>query len=299
VLGIIILNYNTYEKTIDCINSILETVKIPYKIYLIDNKSVNNSYDLLIAKYKENKSIKIIQTKSNIGFARGNNLGIQFAESEGCEYLLFSNNDIIYCEDTINILYKTITERKAFLVGPQIVGIDGEVHSTIKYRHPSWLEYIKTETYLSCLLNKSKIALPNKLCEVHWITACSILVDAQKFKEIGNFDANTFLYYEEYILSYKAVQKNYVQLYQPLVKAIHYHGASTDKQNIFIYLEHLKSEIYYFKYYIKWNRIKLYIIWLIRNAEVLFSFGKVKKWSEIYKFFNEGRKIVFEIGHSH
>ena len=74
-LAVIIINYNKYEKTIECIESI-ENSKIndEYKIYLLDNNSTNNSVDILRNKFKNYRNLEIIESNENIGYARGNNL---------------------------------------------------------------------------------------------------------------------------------------------------------------------------------------------------------------------------------
>ena len=82
MFAIIIINYNSYEKTIDCINSIRETANVPYKIYLIDNASTNESATVLEKEYKDAADVRLILSDENLGYARGNNLCIKEAVKE-------------------------------------------------------------------------------------------------------------------------------------------------------------------------------------------------------------------------
>lgn len=65
-IAIIIINYNKYEKTIECIESIRKSNFNNYKIYLLDNNSQNNSYNILNNRYKNKNYIEIIHSKENL-----------------------------------------------------------------------------------------------------------------------------------------------------------------------------------------------------------------------------------------
>lgn len=65
-IAIIIINYNKYEKTIECINTIKKSKFKNYKIYLLDNNSQNDSYNILYEKYKNDNYIEMIYSKENL-----------------------------------------------------------------------------------------------------------------------------------------------------------------------------------------------------------------------------------------
>ena len=73
--GIVILNYNDYETTINMLNSIKDYDSLDH-IVVVDNKSTDNSYEVL--KPYESKKIDVIQSKSNKGYSYGNNVGIKY-----------------------------------------------------------------------------------------------------------------------------------------------------------------------------------------------------------------------------
>ena len=92
-LTIIILNYESYWETIQCVDSIIDNA-IHTHILIVDNASTNDSVNKLHEKYDTNDCIEIITSKHNLGFAKGNNLGISYARKKfHTDYILLLNSD--------------------------------------------------------------------------------------------------------------------------------------------------------------------------------------------------------------
>ena len=98
---IIILNWNGYNDTLECISSVDKIDYKNHKVILIDNGSDTNEIDNILIHFP---NIKIIKSKENLGFSGGNNLGIEHSIKEGAEYLLLLNNDTIVEPDFLNFL---------------------------------------------------------------------------------------------------------------------------------------------------------------------------------------------------
>ena len=89
----IILNYNNYTDTINCIHSLQSTIRRDmYDIIVVDNNSSNDSVSQL---RKCLNDVEIIPNKVNRGYANGNNIGIKIAESRGYIYICILNNDTV------------------------------------------------------------------------------------------------------------------------------------------------------------------------------------------------------------
>jgi len=102
-VSVIILNYNTFQLTCNCIASVIEFTKdISYEIILVDNQSTECDADLFKDKFP---FIKLIKSPENGGFAKGNNLGIGFATGE---LILLLNSDTYLSEDAISKQFITI-----------------------------------------------------------------------------------------------------------------------------------------------------------------------------------------------
>src|SRR5437763_942905 len=88
MLSIIIINYNTFELTCNCIESVIQyTTTIPYEIILVDNASTECDAELFKKRFPQ---IKLVKNPENNGFAKGNNLGIKHAEGDA---ILLLNSD--------------------------------------------------------------------------------------------------------------------------------------------------------------------------------------------------------------
>lgn len=95
-LSIIIINYNTFETTCNCLDSFYAfEPKIAYEIILVDNASTECNPDLFKEKYP---SITLVKSATNLGFAGGNNLGLNYATGS---FILLLNSDTIFIEDCI------------------------------------------------------------------------------------------------------------------------------------------------------------------------------------------------------
>ena len=94
----VILNYNLYQDTISCVASIKNRIDTRrYKIIIVDNASVNGAGELLREYYKTDQQIEIILLTKNIGFAKGNNIGINQARLEGASFICRSVLTEISC----------------------------------------------------------------------------------------------------------------------------------------------------------------------------------------------------------
>ena len=295
MVGIAIINYNKYEKTIECIDSIRKTTNIPYKVYLIDNGSNNESGKILSEKYSDSNDVEVILSEDNLGYAKGNNICIDRMFKDGCDYGVISNNDIICTKDSIELLINTLVDNpKYLLVGPKILSPTGKNQKSIILKQYGKLEYLKKNTYLYKLNRKSINKEINEIekiidfCRVSWVSAAFFAFDIKKMIQVEKFDPNTFLFFEEYILATKASNHGFVLGYNPNAKVIHDHGFTTGGGvNINSKIAADQSEYYYINKFSKNGIVFLAILRVVRKMEVLFTFGKRKEFSSIHKYSKE------------
>ena len=290
MLAIAIINYNEYNKTIECIESIINSNFDNYKIYLLDNGSTNDSYIYLAKKYKNSPRIMLIKSKKNLGYANGNNLLLKYIEQDGCEYAIISNNDIIYNKVAINQLYDKIRKSDYLIVAPQVRLPSGEYQKNNRIKRKSFWDYLLHETYFNKLFPEKNFSLDISR-EVYWVAGCCFIVNMQKFKKIGYFDKNTFLYYEEYIISEKALSNKYKLFYDVNAKVIHYHGVSMGDVNVKVFLAHLKSELYFWRKYRNASNLKIIMLYCIRKVEIKISLYKRKRKKDYKEYQKEAKKI--------
>lgn len=255
MLGIVVLNYNSKQETIGCIDSIERTASnIDYKIYLVDNCSTDDSYKELLSKYSNNDKVSVMETTENRGFSAGNNIGFKQAEKDGCEFVLCTNADVIFKAESISILMETMSkDENCGVVGPKVYCGDGTIQNCNKgiltarllllrkkgFRIFDWFGAEKKYTYKNYKYDK-------KIIISGMVSGCCFLIRTKLLKEIGYLDENVFLYHEEDILGamIRATNKYYVCL-DPAAEIVHLGGKSTIKSSVFIRYHEFKSGMYY------------------------------------------------------
>ena len=262
ILGIIILNYNNWEVTIKCVESIESKCQLKYKIFIVDNNSNNDSFYMLSKKYNGNSKIEIIKNKVNLGYAAGNNVGIKKAINEGIKHCIITNNDVLFKENSIENLYNFIKEEPdAAVVGPKILSTNGNI------QHSSLLSRIRRidAFEIGRLFKQKQLDEENekKPSIVYSVSGSCFIIDVNKFIQIKAFDEGTFLYNEENILGQQISQSLYHVYFLPNAEIIHEHGASTGKMNLFVCTEYIKSSLYYWKKYRNASKIMLYCIYYV------------------------------------
>jgi len=102
-VSVIILNWNQPEFTVNCVKSVLKQSYQDFEILLVDNGSEDNSLEIFKREFGKNEKIRILETGKNLGYAGGNNFGVEHAKGE---YIVILNNDTIaeekWLEELVN-----------------------------------------------------------------------------------------------------------------------------------------------------------------------------------------------------
>lgn len=128
-IGVVLLNYNGYEDTINCIKTLINQKNVNMSLVIVDNKSINDSYKILkdfVKEYEEKYDITVMSTNSNLGFARGNNVGIRFLRNDkNCDFVFILNNDTLvkdpYAIEKLMALY----HEGVGVINPKCCDFDG------------------------------------------------------------------------------------------------------------------------------------------------------------------------------
>ncbi|MBR4624448.1 MAG: glycosyltransferase, partial [Alphaproteobacteria bacterium] len=105
--SIIIVNYQKYEDTLACVDSILKSKTTEdYRIVIIDNASPNDSWERL-QTFNSNSKVVTIQAKENNGYCAGNNIGIKYSlENIKPDYIWILNPDTLVKDDCLEKLHR-------------------------------------------------------------------------------------------------------------------------------------------------------------------------------------------------
>ena len=264
--GIIILNYNDYETTIEMINQIKDYKCLDY-ILIVDNLSTDKSYKVL--KKLERDTIKVIQTKENKGYAYGNNFGIKYlVDNYKVDFIIISNPDIILTEKDIKKLQEDLKDNKTIdLIAPNIKEL-GNIKRG--WRLPSFKDDLLLNLNYFHKVAEKKLLYPEynykeKLTKVDAVSGCFFMIRKTSFEKIGFFDENTFLYYEENIIGKKLKDNNMNTYVDNEVFITHNLSVSVDKSinSIRKYKILKDSQKYYEKNY---NNLNIFGMILLRTT---------------------------------
>lgn len=260
---LIVLNYNDYDTTCSLISR-AETFQSINKIIVVDNCSTDNS--LIKLRKIVSEKIDVISTDENNGYASGNNFGAYYAITKYLpQYLIIANPDIIFDEELVLKMQEIFSGYNKVGIVSGKMNCKSEIQLQIAWKRPSYTDcLLENLILLKRILGERNIYDYNyfqeDVVEVEVLPGSFFMIEATVFENIGGFDEETFLYYEENILSHKLRRSNYVNYLITTKEYVHNHSVSINKSisSVKRRLEICQnSREIYCKKYLKINTIKM------------------------------------------
>ncbi|MEI7628229.1 MAG: glycosyltransferase family 2 protein [Bacteroidota bacterium] len=264
-VAIILVNWNGYEFTNDCILSLKKASYTNYSIVVVDNNSTDGSGLQLQLQYPE---IIFLFSPENKGFTGGNNMGFEYAIQKGFDYVMMLNNDTFVEPDFLEHLVNYLDQYPT----------TGAVQPRIYFNHNKSLLWNGGNGYYKGIgwpytSGENQQPRPQHLIikEMSWITGCALMVRTSILKQTGLLAQNMFMYKEDVDLSFRIKNLGYQLTYIPASIVYHIAGSSIkkklkDKEGIVDPMVH---------YYNQRNRIwiqKKYTSWYYIPTLFLFNF---------------------------
>lgn len=188
-VGIVISNYNGWQDTVQCLESLQKQTYRDFEIILLDDASTNDSVQQLQKHLTENTVF--LPQEANSGFAAVNNVGMRRALADGCDWVLLLNNDTVVAPDFLETLLRetpagAVSCPKMLFLDPpdEIWFAGGELdRATGKVKHLGGHE-------------KDGPAFAEKK-QVSFITFCCVLLPRQVVEEVSFLDETLFMYCED------------------------------------------------------------------------------------------------------
>ncbi|MFT3748751.1 MAG: glycosyltransferase [Agriterribacter sp.] len=286
LVSIIIVNYKSEEKTINFIETELSKIKLPNRVVIVNNGADTESDHTLTTRLKaqlitnilsddidKEKRCFVISEQDNLGFARGNNIGADFAQKNfKSKYLIFSNNDLRFItQSTVEMLIEKLERLpgKFAGIGPAVIGLDHKHQSPIIYLSffKKWFLGLWVTPFLN---EKQKLRIYKidrnnfKEGQYYSLMGSFFIIKSEDFFACNKFDPNTFLYGEEVILSERLMRINKYFYYYPACKIVHEHSQTIT--NYFSNFSKTKmqfsNDVYYFRTYRHLSRVNQCFCWL-------------------------------------
>lgn len=237
-VSIIILNWNSLQDTILCLESIFKMNYRNFDVLVIDNGSEENPELYLRDKYPQ---IRFIRNETNIGYTGGNNQGIKFLLSEAPEYFWLINNDVIVDKCCLtNLINEVSTDPKIGLASPLIYNNAND----IKLQHcGNYLDLNRNKQFRFKDIEEFKY-YEEREPESIVLFGTALLISRLLIEDIGYLDEHFFAYSEDFDYSVRSTKAGYKNVVIETAKVFHERRAK----------EH-EDFPYHYYYYMARNKI--------------------------------------------
>lgn len=244
-LSIIIVNWNTRDWLIKCIDSIYINLggitQTNVEILVVDNSSTDGSVDAVRKNFPE---VILLPIKTNLGFARSNNIAAKQAQGE---YLLFINPDTIVHPPSISILLDYLNINPSIgAVGPRLLNQDGSIQISV-WPKPTLFRECWRLFQLDRLLPISQY--PNSILQsiipqpVDVMMGAFFAIRRSVFEALAGFDEQFFIYSEEIDLFVRMKKEGWLLYLNPDANVTHYEGQSTRQVSNDMFIELYRNKL--------------------------------------------------------
>jgi GT2 family glycosyltransferase len=249
-ISVIILSWNDLPHLMMCLESLKRfTGRRTMEIIVVDNASTDGSPDAVANRFPD---VILIKNKENLGFPKGNNMGI--AASKG-KYVCLVNSDIEFLDSGIDTLADYMDEHTDIgMIGPKILNAD-RTHQSSCRRFPSLWNNLCATLGLAGALKNSKFLSGehmfyfkgDRTLDVNVLVGCFWMVRRTALSEFGLLDENFFMYAEDIDWCRRCWKAGWRVVFFPGANAIHYRGGSSKNDPVRCAVDQQNSVFKYWK----------------------------------------------------
>lgn len=267
-VGIIIVNYNTRQLTLDCLASVYASeTSYQYEIIVVDNASRDDSVQAIQDMYPD---IRMIANANNTGFAVANNQGMDIANGR---YILLLNSDTVIQPDTLHtMVYFMDRHPEMGASGCKVILPDGSLDKACKRGFPTPSASFYYAFGISRLFpdrpkfNQYQLGhlSPDDEYPVDCLVGAFMLVRRETIEQVGGLDETFFMYGEDIDWCYRIKEAGWGIFYYPRTYIVHYKGGSARRKPLKITYEfHRAMWVFHRKHYAKqYNLFTNAAVWM-------------------------------------
>jgi GT2 family glycosyltransferase len=219
------------------------------KVIVVDNASTDGSQEMVRQHFT---TVHLIASDTNLGFTRGNNVGI--AESKG-RYILLLNPDTEVVGDALSKMIGYMDRhRDVGALGPKVLFPDGRVQSS-RRRFPTLATALLESTVVQPWLPRNRILARYYIADqsddqeqdVDWVIGACMLIRRETWDQVGSLDEAFFMYSEELDWCRRAKAAGWRVVYIPNATIIHHEGQSSIQVVPARHIYFQSSKVYYFR----------------------------------------------------
>jgi GT2 family glycosyltransferase len=229
-VSVVIVSFNTREVLRQCLQSVLDDASgLVCEILVVDNGSTDLSPEMVEEDFPQ---VTLLRSDVNLGFGGGNNLALRQARGR---YFVLLNSDAFFVPGALPLAIRHMDENpQVGLGGCRLIGRDGSSQPSSRCFH-SVLGDAIVLTGLAAVFPKSRIfgrfdrtwADPSQPAAVDWVPGAFSIVRPSALQQVGLFDQDFFLYYEEVDLCRRMKKAGIPVWYWPDILVIHLGGESS------------------------------------------------------------------------
>ncbi len=250
-LSIIIVSWNVRDLLHRCLSSVEDSRGgLALETIVVDSNSTDGSGEMVAAEFP---AVRLVRPGTNVGFSRGNNLGLGLSSGR---YALLLNPDTQLLDWALpEIVAYMDAHPDLGVLGPQLLYPDGRVQSS-RRRFPTLGTAFFESTWLQSAAPRSILGRyymmdqpSDAVCEVDWVVGACLAVRREAFEDVGLLDEGYFMYSEEMEWQRRMKDAGWRVVYFPGARVIHHEGKSSEQVIAKRHIYFQRSKLRYFRQY--------------------------------------------------
>jgi GT2 family glycosyltransferase len=283
-LSVVIVNWNVKDLLRQCLQSVqiaaAHAPNLTTEIIVVDSASADGSPDMVRAEFP---SVRLLASPDNLGYAGGNNAGVELATGRA---LFLLNPDTVVDSAALTEMMAYLAAHPAVgALGPQLRWPDGSVQSS-RRRFPTPGSLFWESTLLGQWFPDNKHTRryhladigPEQPQRVDWVVGAAMLIRREAWAQVGPIDPDFFMYFEETDWCRRCAEAGWEIHYLPAAWVVHFEGKSSEQVVAARTLRFQRSKLRYTRKYFggSWARgLRLFlwstfaVQWLEESAKYL------------------------------
>lgn len=248
-LSIIIVSWNVADLLRACLHSIYASQpRLQFEVIVVDSASSDATVEMVRREFPQ---VILMPQQKNVGYTRGNNIGLEAARGR---HLLLLNPDTEIIGDTLAQLTAYLDAHPDVgIVGPHTLNTDGSTQSTRRHFPTKPLAFLES-TWLEAYAPRSLLAWyrvsdqpDTGTFEVDWVQGSALMARREVYAQIGGLDSGFVMFYEELDWCKRAKDAGWRVVYVGSTQITHHGGKSTDQVTALKHIHYNHSRLRYFK----------------------------------------------------
>ncbi len=249
-LSIIIVSWNVRELLANCLRSVLAQTELALQVIVVDSASSDGSPEMVAEQFPQ---VELLACQENVGFPRGNNLGLERANGR---FILLLNPDTIVHDGALAQMGSYLAQNpKVGVVGPQLLNDDGSVQSS-RRRFPTLWTALFESTWLQPFAPKAVLdqyyardVADGETAVVQWLMGACLMTRQAVVAQVGGLDEAYFMYSEELDYCRRIHQAGWQVVYYPEAQVTHLSGKSSEQAVTQRHINFNRAKLRYFRKY--------------------------------------------------